>query len=186
MKAYRKERKKYLDLLNQARRKGKLHVCVLSLVGIAIIGYSTIFTVDMNMKNSQAAQKYVMNYAEQRGRMLDMEIGSGQKVLKGLKESVESKKTLTDMETLLEQKRQSYQFDFMVLYNVSTGNITQSGELSADFKLKEGMQNVITQAEKSNDCIVQIEGDQIIYAINCRISEQEQMVLLAGDSTEDL
>lgn len=74
----------------------------------------------------------------------------------------------------------------MVLYNVSTGNITQSGELSADFKLKEGMQNVITQAEKSNDCIVQIEGDQIIYAINCQISEQEQMVLLAGDSTEDL
>ena len=186
MKTYRKERKKYLNLVNQARRKEKMHVFVLTILGIAIIGYSTIFTIDMNRKNAQAAKKYVMNYADQRGRMLDVEIGSGEKALQGLKESVESKKTLTDMETFLEGKMQSYQFDFIALYNVSTGNTTRIGELSADLKLEEGIQNVITQAEKSTDCIVQIQGEQIIYAINCQISGQEQAVLLAGDSTDEL
>lgn len=187
MKTYRKERKKYLARVDHTHRRRKFHVCVLGVMAVAIIGYLSIFTIEVKGKDAKAARQYVVNYSEQRGLMLEKEISSGKMAVSSLKESIAHIENPLNLETFLDRKKSIYNFDFIALCDSDTGEKVSVGTIPEEIDLEAVQKNMAAQLNEDGcSCAASIENGSIIYAVLLQSSENTSQILFAGRDTDEI
>lgn len=92
MKAYKKEKKKYLNSMGGRRLKVRVHMLLLGTLSLGIVIYSVVCTIQMKSKDAKTTKEYVRNYVEQRADMIDMEISSNTAMMTGLAETLTEEK----------------------------------------------------------------------------------------------
>lgn len=187
MKTYRKERKEYLNRVDHARKKRKLHICVLGAVSVAVVGFSVAFTIDLKIEDAHAAKKYVKNYSDQRENMLDIEIDSGKLTLNGLKEYIEKSDIHTNLEGLLEEKRAEHDLEFIMLYDADNGDITQVGSLPEGLDTDTIKKDMLAQSGlEDGECAVSFDKQSLIYTTNLFKSSGKSNIFLAMGNTKKI
>lgn len=188
LKSYQKEKRKYLNELDDIARKIKIHIILMIVIAVTVIGYSAYCTIDMKLKDAKSTRMYVQNYTEQIADMIDMQIESYVGMVNSLTESVLQKETLEEVQGLLDRKRRLYGYDFAILQPADGGEKLISGQAPESGENMNELQKTghfFSVLEKGH-CAVGLSNGNVLLAKHIYADNKKIGTLWVGEREEKL